>query len=141
MATGVYLTVYGGTAFGYSVWLNGGSIGLFLGTSSEESASLSLSFANATIYAADNVLLIIQDNTGHDETSGATNPRGIYKATLLGDKGITFSSWNIAGTAGGESNIDPVRGALAEGFFVQNVWVGTCQAMRTVIGTIRHLLQ
>jgi beta-galactosidase GanA len=33
----------------------------------------------------------------------------------LGDKGISFSSWKVAGTAGGESNIDPVRGALAEG--------------------------
>jgi hypothetical protein len=115
IATGVYLTVYGGIAFGYSVWLNGGFIGSFLGTSSNESASLSLSFANATVHATNNVLLVIQDNTGHDETRGATNPRGIYNTTLLGDKAVTFTSWKVAGTAGGESNIDPVRGTLAEG--------------------------
>jgi len=54
---------------------------------------------------------------GHDETSGATNPRGIYNATLLGPtkSNLTFTSWKVAGTAGGESNIDPVRGPYNEG--------------------------
>jgi len=54
---------------------------------------------------------------GHDETSGATNPRGIYNATLVGPSGtkLTFDSWKVAGTAGGESNIDPVRGPYNEG--------------------------
>ncbi len=65
--------------------------------------------------ATNNVLLVIQDNTGHDETSGATNPRGIYDASLLGKEIFSFLSWKVAGIAGGESNIDPVRGALAEG--------------------------
>jgi hypothetical protein len=37
MATGVYLTLYGGTAFGYSVWLNGDFIGSFLGTDEVQS--------------------------------------------------------------------------------------------------------
>jgi hypothetical protein len=74
-----------------------------------------LSFANATVYDSQNVLLVIQDNNGHDETSGALNPRGIINATLLGNSSATFSSWRLAGTAGGESDIDPIRGALAEG--------------------------
>ncbi len=54
---------------------------------------------------------------GHDETSGATNPRGIYNATLLGSSNtkLAFTSWKVAGTAGGESNIDPVRGPYNEG--------------------------
>lgn len=60
------------------------------------------------------------DNSGHDETTGATNPRGIWNATLLGSGGeaggqYSFSGWKIAGTAGGESNIDPVRGPYNEG--------------------------
>ena len=54
---------------------------------------------------------------GHDETSGATNPRGIYNATLLGppNSNLAFTSWKLAGTAGGETNIDPVRGPYNEG--------------------------
>lgn len=91
MVAGVYLTLYGGTAFGYSVWLNGDFIGSFLGTSSTESASVSLSFTNATVHATSNVLLVIQDNTGHDETGGATNPRGIYDATLLGGENFNLA--------------------------------------------------
>jgi len=52
---------------------------------------------------------------GKDETSGAINPRGIYNATLLGSSGLNFTSWRVVGNAGGESNIDPIRGPYAEG--------------------------
>jgi hypothetical protein len=50
---------------------------------------------------------------GKDETTGVLNPRGILNATLLG--GGKFTSWKVAGNAGGEANIDPIRGPLAEG--------------------------
>lgn len=50
---------------------------------------------------------------GKDQTSGATNPRGIYNATLLPTG--SFTSWKVQGKAGGEKNIDPVRGTLNEG--------------------------
>jgi hypothetical protein len=53
---------------------------------------------------------------GHDETSSAVLPRGIYNATILGTGyNQTFTSWRVAGNAGGEANIDPVRGIFAEG--------------------------
>jgi hypothetical protein len=59
---------------------------------------------------------VIQDNMGHDQTTGALNPRGILNATLLGGNGDNaFVSWKVAGKAGGQSNIDPVRGAYNEG--------------------------
>jgi beta-galactosidase GanA len=64
---------------------------------------------NAT---GDNILLVVMDNTGHDETTGALNPRGILLAETTGG---TILSWKIAGTAGGEANIDPVRGPLSQG--------------------------
>lgn len=117
--TGVFLNVTGGSAFGYSVWLNGGFIGSYLGASTSATGEVSFSFANATLAAgsAENVLVVLMDNSGHDETTGATNPRGIWNATLLGpdDAGYSFSEWKIAGTAGGESNIDPIRGPYNEG--------------------------
>jgi hypothetical protein len=57
---------------------------------------------------------IAQDNTGHDLRGGATDPRGILKASLQG--GSNFTKWKIAGEAGGEHvQLDPIRGPLAEG--------------------------
>jgi Beta-galactosidase jelly roll domain len=132
-ATGVFLAVIGGTSrypdppslksillsnspSGYSAFLNGAYIGSYLGSTSVTNGTLTLSFSNATL-SSTNVLLVIQDHMGHDETSGATNPRGIYNATLLGatNSNLTFTSWKVAGTAGGESNLDPVRGPYNEG--------------------------
>ncbi|TLD37030.1 glycoside hydrolase family protein [Venturia nashicola] len=116
--TGIYLSVIGGTSHGWSAYLNGVFIGSWLGTTKISRSNATLSFANATLSPAgkENVLFVIQDHMGHDETTGATNPRGIHNATLLGTgRNSTFSSWKVAGNAGGEANIDPVRGVFAEG--------------------------
>ncbi|CAL5867040.1 uncharacterized protein PFLUO_LOCUS1252 [Penicillium psychrofluorescens] len=114
-ATGVSLNVQGGSAFGWSAWLNGQLIGSYFGTAAAEQGNLTLSFANATLqHKEPNVLLVVHDDTGHDETTGALNPRGILDAKLLGSPDPKFTHWKIAGTAGGESNLDPVRGVYNE---------------------------
>lgn len=119
--TGVYLSVIGGTSHGWSAYLNGAFIGSWLGTTAITRSNATLSFGNATLAppGRENVLFVIQDHMGHDEslfTAGATNPRGIYNATLIGTgRNSTFSSWKVAGNAGGEANIDPIRGVFAEG--------------------------
>ncbi|KAJ5626349.1 beta-galactosidase [Penicillium lagena] len=115
-ATGVFLTVQGGNAFGWSAWLNGQFLGSYLGDASLEVGSLNLTFGNATVHeASQNVLLIVHDDTGHDETTGVLNPRGILQASLLSnDNATNFSHWRVAGTAGGESNLDPIRGVYNE---------------------------
>lgn len=114
-ATGVKLSVQGGQAFGWSAWLNGDFIGSYLGNSSVGTGNLTLSFANATVHTdVSNVLLISQDNTGHDLRAGAVAPRGILGAALIG--GANFTTWKIAGEAGGEkTQLDPIRGPLSEG--------------------------
>ncbi|TKA81502.1 hypothetical protein B0A49_00554 [Cryomyces minteri] len=115
-ATGVFLNVQGGTAFGWSAWLNGVFVGSFLGNFTQTAGNMSLSFSNATVNAGENVLLVMQDNNGHDQTSGALNPRGIMNATLLG--GSNFTAWKVAGTAGGDNHyglLDKIRGGLSEG--------------------------
>ncbi|KAK3650132.1 hypothetical protein LTR56_006407 [Elasticomyces elasticus] len=116
-ATGVFLDVIGGVASGWSAWLNGVFLGSTLGNVTLSETNATLSFGNVTVSDDDNVLVLLQDNMGHDETSGVLNPRGILNATLLSASGsnLTFSSWKVAGNAGGESNIDPVRGPLNEG--------------------------
>jgi len=86
-ASGVYLNVTGGIAFGFSAYLNGDFIGSYLGAPGIGTGALELSFSNATVHTedgADNVLLVIQDNHGHDEVAQAILPRGISNATLLG---------------------------------------------------------
>ncbi|KAH8884956.1 hypothetical protein GQ53DRAFT_845848 [Thozetella sp. PMI_491] len=122
--TGVSLSLTGGLAFGYSAWLNGGYIGSYLGLSYRGDGSNSFSFVNASLKSdgTDNVLVVLMDNSGHDLRGDATDPRGITNATLFGPSdrstggpGYTFSGWKIAGTAGGNKNIDRVRGPLNEG--------------------------
>lgn len=115
-ATGVFLAVVGGTSSGYSAFLNGAYLGSFLGNTTITNGTMTFSFADATLTDS-NVVFVIQDHMGHDETSGATNPRGIYNATLLGPSSanLKFSSWKVQGNAGGEANIDPVRGPYNEG--------------------------
>ncbi|KAF2258955.1 putative beta-galactosidase B [Lojkania enalia] len=113
-ATGVDLSVQGGMAFGWSAWLNGEFLGSFLGNSTVGMGNMTLSFANVTLNDTNqNVLLVAQDNTGHDLRAGAVSPRGILRANLVG--GAEFSKWKIAGEAGGENPLDPVRAPLNEG--------------------------
>ncbi|KAG9127479.1 hypothetical protein FRC07_013157 [Ceratobasidium sp. 392] len=113
-ASGVQLNVQGGTASGWSVWLNGGYIGSFPGDLTSVKGALNLTFANATVSDNENVLLVLQDHSGHDQRDAALYPRGILVAALTGTN-ATFSSWRVAGNAGGEKNIDLVRGPIAEG--------------------------
>lgn len=117
-ATGVQLSVQGGLAFGWTAWLNGQHIGSWLGNTTLGVGNATLSFANATVHTnSTNVLLVAQDNTGHDLRGGATDPRGILRASLSGP--ANFTQWKIAGEAGGSTiQLDPVRGPLAEGGLV-----------------------
>ena len=115
--TGVFLNVIGGTSHGWSAYLNGAFLGSVFGNVSLSDTNRTLAFDGAELKEGDNVLFVIQDNMGHDQTTGALNPRGILNATLLGgNEGETaFSSWKVAGKAGGQDNIDPIRGAYNEG--------------------------
>ncbi|KAI1856434.1 hypothetical protein JX265_011681 [Neoarthrinium moseri] len=114
--TGVFLNITGGTAFGYSAWLNGNFIGSWLGLSWIDLQGTTFSFSNATLNTdGDNTLVVVMDNSGHDQRSAALNPRGITNATLVGPGTYSFSEWKIAGTAGRQDLLDPVRGSLNEG--------------------------
>ncbi|KKK16977.1 hypothetical protein P175DRAFT_0529889 [Aspergillus ochraceoroseus IBT 24754] len=118
-ASGVYLNVQGGNAFGWSAYLNGHFLGSYLGSASMNQANGTLTFPNGSLSTNDtNILLIIHDDTGHDETTGVLNPRGILEARLLPTSNTSgtpeFTAWRVAGAAGGESNLDPVRSAYNE---------------------------
>ncbi|KAJ5157524.1 beta-galactosidase C [Penicillium canariense] len=116
-ATGANITVQNGVAAGWAAWLNGAYVGGALGNPASTSTSAQLAFNSSALRATGNVLTVVLDYTGHDENNvkpaGTQNPRGILGATLLGAG--NFTSWRIQGNAGGEANIDPVRGPMNEG--------------------------
>ncbi|KAH6880351.1 family 35 glycosyl hydrolase [Thelonectria olida] len=114
--TGIFLSLQGGLAFGYSVWLNSNYVGSYYGLSYIGAHSGTLSFGNSTLSKdGDNVLVVLMDQSGHELRSGAVEPRGIMNATLVGSGDYKFSEWKLAGNAGLEDNIDPVRGPMNEG--------------------------
>ncbi|KAL1591330.1 hypothetical protein SLS60_012074 [Paraconiothyrium brasiliense] len=113
--TSANITAQGGVAAGWNAWLNGKFVGYHPGNVSLQSTTATLSFKGVNL-TDKNVLTIVTDYTGHDQTStgpaGVENPRGLLGAQLQGG---TFSQWKIQGNAGGEKNIDPVRGPMNEG--------------------------
>lgn len=120
-ATSLNITVQGGLAAGWNAWLNGQSLGFHPGNASLTSTTAQLSFKNIKLNQGTNVLLVVTDYNGHDQTStgpaGAENPRGILGAQLLGSNNAkpSFDKWKIQGNAGGNKNIDAVRGPMNEG--------------------------
>lgn len=115
------ITVQGGAAAGWNAWLNGQLIGYNPGNATLWVTNAVVPLRNVTLKDDGNVLAVVTDYTGHDQTSygpsGAQNPRGILGAQLLSANGtkLNFDQWKIQGNAGGEKNIDPVRGPLNEG--------------------------
>ncbi|KAF2223274.1 glycoside hydrolase superfamily [Elsinoe ampelina] len=116
--TGANLTASGGLAFGWNIYLNGALIGTELGNPSNTTTSLTVSFSGQDLQAKDNLLTVLIDYSGHDQTStaqGVANPRGLLGATLQGG---VFTSWKLQGNAGGAQgayDLDPVRAPMNEG--------------------------
>ena len=120
-AASLNITVQGGAAAGWNAWLNGQLIGYNPGNATLWVTNAVVPLRNVTLKDDGNVLAVVTDYTGHDQTSygpsGAQNPRGILGAQLLSANGtkLNFDQWKIQGNAGGEKNIDPVRGPMNEG--------------------------
>lgn len=120
-ATSVDITASGGLAFGWTAWLNGVLVGGEPGNASLTTTTAVLDLPAAALKTSGNVLTVLADYHGHDETStakGVENPRGLLGARLLPGGTATstgFKTWKIQGNAGGDANIDPVRGPMNEG--------------------------
>ena len=119
-ATALNITCSGGLAFGWNAWLNGVLLGGNVGNASLTTTSAVLNIPPSLLKDADNLVTVLVDYHGHDETStakGVENPRGILGASLISTATVNteFKLWKIQGNAGGSSNIDPVRGPMNEG--------------------------
>ncbi|KAL1878815.1 hypothetical protein VTK73DRAFT_7468 [Phialemonium thermophilum] len=126
-AAAVNITASGGLGFGWDAWLNGEYLGGDKGSASATTTSAKLQLPQG-LKPANNVLTVLVDYHGHDETStaqGVENPRGLLGAALVRADGSAaapvqegggFGLWKIQGNAGGASGyIDPVRGPMNEG--------------------------
>ena len=113
-ATAVNITAQNGLSSGWSAWLNGVFLYSEPGNASLSATSAYIPLTNPSLLS-ENILTILVDYAGHDETStsnGVENPRGLLGAQLFN---ANFSTWKIQGNAGGSANIDPVRGPMNEG--------------------------
>lgn len=116
------ISVEGGEAFAYNLWLNSTLIGTWTGEGA--TALYSINFTLPTLTAGSAyVLTLVQDFTGYEEnfdagdTSANPNmktPRGILSYSLAGhaDSDVT---WKITGNLGGQNYTDLTRGPLNEG--------------------------
>ncbi|KAG6889848.1 hypothetical protein C0992_003827 [Termitomyces sp. T32_za158] len=127
MATGaeksVNLSINGGEAFAASVWLNDVFLNTSFGNSTnnrnnvDETDEKFMFPEGALVVGRDNVITIVQDNMGSDE-SGSTadttkSPRGVRGFQLNTGN---FTTWKVQGKVGGYLNYpDKVRGVLNEG--------------------------
>ncbi|KIM43038.1 glycoside hydrolase family 35 protein [Hebeloma cylindrosporum] len=118
------LSINGGEAFAASVWANEVFLGTSFGNSTnnrnilEETDDKFIFPTGALRVGEDNVITVVQDNMGLNETQGqntdsSKGPRGIRGFALENN---TFTEWKVQGKVGGYKNYpDKVRGVLNEG--------------------------
>ncbi|KAG9124447.1 hypothetical protein FRC07_011605 [Ceratobasidium sp. 392] len=113
-ATGVKLSVQGGSNTGYSAFLNG----VFLGSETGQPELFNATYTFPTgLVGSKNVLTVVVDGMGLNEDWNGDDdykaPRGIRGYELLG--GGDFSSWKLTGNVDGEDTKDIIRGPLSTG--------------------------
>ncbi|KAI5120764.1 hypothetical protein M0805_004727 [Coniferiporia weirii] len=120
----VNLSINGGEAFAASVWLNDVFLNTSFGNSTNDKHILEetdevFTFPDGAVLAGqDNVITIVQDNMGLNETDGSNpntskSPRGVRGFKLNTGN---FSEWKVQGKLGGYTDFpDKVRGVFNEG--------------------------
>ncbi|KAK9466364.1 glycoside hydrolase superfamily [Lipomyces arxii] len=133
---GVELEVCGGSAFGFTAWINGRYLTSFRGNATYACIARNVKFSKDYLTDVfDNVLVILADRMGYELDNGVTErdmhsahyPRGIRSIELVptvaavNDK-LEFSSWTIQGNAGGEDFDDLLRAPYNEdGVYAQRI--------------------
>ncbi|KAG6830620.1 hypothetical protein H0H92_015712 [Tricholoma furcatifolium] len=111
--------VQGGSAFGYSAWLDSTFLGSWEGDALHSDYNSTFNLP-ALKQGSAHVLTILQDHMGLEEDwSGASDdfktPRGVLGYSFSGAQVPTVSVWKVTGNLGGEDYTDRVRGPLNEG--------------------------
>ncbi|KAL7269720.1 hypothetical protein RUND412_007600 [Rhizina undulata] len=123
--TGVLLDIWGGAAFGFTIWLNGEFLSHYPGKPDINNISATYSFSNHTLLPT-NVLVVLADRMGYERDNGVfgdphstKQPRGIRAASLVGGGELT---WTLQGNVGGETFDDAVRAPYNEdGLYAERI--------------------
>jgi Beta-galactosidase, domain 2/Beta-galactosidase, domain 3/Beta-galactosidase jelly roll domain len=128
---GIRLDVWGGLAFGYTVWFNGRYLGHFGGNGWDDNNEQTHLFGGNEARNGKNVVLVLADRSGYRRDDGGTYlephttlvPRGIRSAILIGvEDGQQALSWTIQGNAGGEDFDDNLRAPYNEdGLYAERI--------------------
>ena len=128
---GIKLDIWGGLAFGYTVWFNGRYLGRFDGNGWDDNNEQTHLFRGHGARDGKNVVLVLADRSGYRRDDGGTYrephttlvPRGIRSAILIGvEDGQQALSWTIQGNAGGEDFDDILRAPYNEdGLYAERI--------------------
>ncbi|KAI5810302.1 glycoside hydrolase superfamily [Peziza echinospora] len=131
----IFLEIWGGTAFGYSAWINGKPLHARPGNAWSERFIDLINFKPGQLRndGKENIIVIVADSNGYDRDNGVTffdghttkKPRGIKAARLIGreeNMKLEFLSWRLQGNAGGEDYDDVVRAPYNEdGLYAERI--------------------
>ncbi|KAF8915220.1 beta-galactosidase, domain 2-domain-containing protein [Mucidula mucida] len=113
----VNLSINGGQAFAASVWLNDSSAN----ANKIEERDEKFIFPEGALNLGDNVITIVQDNMGLNETGDLVNVNGDVSKNPRGVRGFeldtgAFGDWKVQGKVGGYNGfLDRHRGIVNEG--------------------------
>lgn len=98
----------GGTAFGYSVWLDSTFVGSWVGDARHNQYEGTFNFPTRLAKGSNHFITILQDHMGYEEDWTVGNddfkaPRGILSYSFPGSTSTTVSTWKVTGNLGGES--------------------------------------
>ncbi|KAF4619804.1 hypothetical protein D9613_005466 [Agrocybe pediades] len=119
--TAFTVRVSGGSAFGYSVWLDSTFIGSWTGDAVHGDYEGTFKFPKSPTKGSNHVITILQDHMGYEEDWTAASesfkaPRGILSYSFVGSPSTNVTLWKVAGNLGGENYADRTRGPLNEGW-------------------------
>lgn len=106
--TAFKVRVIGGSAFGFSVWLDSTFIGSWEGDAVQSDHEGTFTLPNTLAKSSSHIITILQDHMGYEEDWVAASeafkaPRGILSYSFVGSTSTNVSVWKVAGNLGGEN--------------------------------------
>ena len=105
--TAYKVDLVGGSAFGYSVWLDSSFIGSWVGDPTINEYEGTFLFPKPLAKGTNHVITILQDHMGYEEDWASASddfktPRGVMSYSFVGSPSTVVNTWKVAGNLGGE---------------------------------------
>jgi hypothetical protein len=105
--TGFWAHAVGGSAFGFSIWLDDAFVGSWEGDALTSEYNATYQFPKTLKKGEKHVITILQDHMGLETDWWAAQdwfktPRGIVNYTFVGSPDTVVDTWKLTGNLGGE---------------------------------------